>query len=110
MSTVIEISPREAYQQLSEEGAGARPTLLDVREDTEIALCRIPGAIHIPLHQLEDALDRLSKENSLLVYCHHGRRSLLAVQYLNSRGFKALSIEGGIHAWAEQIERGMPRY
>jgi len=108
MQTVLEISVKEAQEQLSQNKP--RPTLLDVREDMEIAVCRINGATHIPLHKLENALEALPKESPLLVYCHHGRRSLLAANYLNSKGFSAISIIGGIDAWAQHVDPSVARY
>lgn len=108
MKTVLEISVQEAQEQLSQKNP--QPTLLDVRENMEVAVCRINGATHIPLHELEDALEKLPKDNPVLVYCHHGRRSLLAANYLNSKGFVAISIMGGIDAWAQHIDPSLARY
>ena len=108
MQTALEVSVKKAYNRLTQEAG--KITLLDVREDMEVALCHIKGSIHIPLHRLESTLEHLSKETSLLIYCHHGRRSLLAANYLTSKGFNAKSIQGGIHAWTDQIDPSLQRY
>lgn len=60
MKTVLEISVQEAQEQLSQKNP--QPTLLDVRENMEVAVYRINGATHIPLHELEDALEKLPKK------------------------------------------------
>ena len=108
MHVALEISVYDAQAQLSQESA--KPILLDVREPMEIRLCRIDGAIHIPLRQLEHSLEALPRDENFLIYCHHGRRSLLAANYLMNKGFKAKSIMGGIDAWADQIDPSLRRY
>lgn len=108
MHAALEISVHDALAQLSQEKG--RPILLDVRESKEVELCTIEGSLHIPLQQLEQSLDRLPQDKDFLVYCHRGRRSLLAVNYLTSKGFRAKSIMGGIDAWADQIDLSLQRY
>ena len=87
------------------------PILLDVREDWEVALCRLPGAVHIPLGQLPQRLDELQKDQAIVAYCHHGVRSLQAAAMLRMGGIgQASSLRGGIHAWAEQVDPSMAKY
>ncbi len=85
--------------------------LLDVREDWEIALARLAGAMHIPLNQLEDDYPILNSNQSLIVFCHHGIRSLRACVFLTEQGFKdVLNLSGGIDAWARQIDPAIGKY
>ena len=84
---------------------------LDVREPEEVALGRISNAQHIPLNSIPENIDRISKEDILIVYCHHGMRSQKAVEYLQAKGFKnCLNLSGGIHAWSTDIDPSIPCY
>ena len=87
--------------------------LIDCREADEHALCRIEGAELRPLSRwgefFPDAFP--AQEERILVYCHHGLRSLRAVRFLQARGFpEARSIQGGIEAWSRRIDPTVPRY
>jgi len=83
--------------------AGEPVTLLDVRTDAEVAEGKIPGAIHIPLDQLEARWAEVEKCNEIVCYCRSGRRSLTAATLLRDKGlFNATSLEGGFLAWTEQ--------
>ncbi len=85
--------------------------LLDVREPYEVEICRIAGAREIPMDHIPQRIDELPRDRPLLVYCHHGMRSLHVVKYLRDRGFPlAQSVRGGIDAWAREIDSGMARY
>ena len=83
---------------------------LDVRRDDERELVNM-GGIHIPLHELESRYTELPHDKlPLIVYCHHGVRSLHAVQFLKFHGYDALSLRGGIDAWSLEIDPSVPRY
>lgn len=85
--------------------------ILDVREDWETDLCKLQGSLHIPLNELPQRLEELSKDVPLVVLCHHGMRSLRAVIWLRSQGFgNAVNLEGGIDGWARQVDPGMGTY
>ena len=103
-----EIGAREAAK-LRESG---EPVIfLDVREPDELAICRIDGARHIPMNSIPEAVGALPREEPLVVLCHHGMRSLHVVNYLRERGFaNAVSMRGGIDAWALEIDPSVPRY
>ncbi len=84
---------------------------LDVREVSELAICRIDGALHIPMGQIPERVDALPKEGPLVVFCHHGMRSMQVLNFLEAKGFaNVLNLQGGIHAWAEAVDPSMPRY
>lgn len=85
-------------------------TLLDVRRDEEIKICSL-GGLHIPLHELEKRYEELPRDKKpLIVYCHHGVRSLYATQFLKYHGYDALSLAGGIDLWSQEIDPTVPRY
>nr|WP_152225014.1 rhodanese-like domain-containing protein [Arthrobacter citreus] len=80
-------------------GEGAR--VLDVREDYEWEAGHIPNAVHIPLDQLPDRLDDLDPDQDLAVICRSGGRSARATQWLESHGYSAVNVTGGMGAWLE---------
>ncbi len=102
------IDPRELSDRLQ----GASLVLLDVREPEEVAHCRIEGSLHIPLGRLrEEAASRLEPEHEIVVYCHHGTRSLMAAQLLQSLGFsRVINLDGGIDRWSLEVDPQLPRY
>ena len=88
--------------------------LIDCREDDEFAICKIGGATLTPLSKFPDSTLPLLEapgELPLVVYCHHGMRSLRATEWLRSHGHsRAWSMKGGIHAWSERIDPEVPKY
>ena len=85
--------------------------LIDVREPHEWEIAHIDGSRLIPLSQLPDRLSELDGHAEIVTHCHHGARSLKALEILRGAGFgKVRSLAGGIDAWAEQVEPGMARY
>lgn len=91
--------------------AGGTPVLLDVREPWEWNLCRLPGAILMPMSELASRLQELNKEAETVVICHHGVRSFHAARYLEAAGFgNVINLSGGVAAWADEVDPAMPRY
>jgi rhodanese-related sulfurtransferase len=85
--------------------------ILDVREPWEAAICAIGGSIHVPLSTLPQNLSRLPETGPLVVLCHHGMRSMRAVAWLRQNGFEnATNLQGGIDAWARQVDTSMATY
>jgi adenylyltransferase/sulfurtransferase len=105
-SAEAEVTP----DQLARERRAGPVQLVDVREEWEWEICRIDGASHIPLDQLEFRIGELDRDRPVVTYCHHGNRSLWARQVLLESGFHVRSLAGGIEAWAQEIEPGMGRY
>jgi len=90
---------------------GPGPLLLDVRTRGEWEVCRIEGALLIPLQELERQLDKLDPAADTVVYCHVGIRSAFAVEMLRRHGFRSVrNLTGGIEAWAVSIDPKMARY
>ena len=86
-------------------------SLLDVRETWEAEIASLPGALLVPLGSLPDVIDRLDPQEDWVVYCHHGIRSLQAVELMKQHGFESVrNLEGGIDAWARDNDPGMARY
>lgn len=85
--------------------------LIDVREDWEREIAHLHHDIHIPLATFQESILDYPKEDTYVVYCHHGRRSLAAVMLMMESGFKNVyNLEGGIAAWADKIDQNMPTY
>jgi len=87
--------------------------LLDVRQPWEHQLVALPGSTLIPLPELARRASevRPSKSSALVVYCHHGIRSLSGAAVLEQLGFENVaSLAGGIDAWAVEVDQTMPRY
>lgn len=74
-------------------------TLVDVRESSEWKSGHAPGAIHIPLGQIEQAPKRLHQGRAVVVVCASGMRSRTAAKRLRGLGFDATSVSGGMAAW-----------
>lgn len=110
MTIPLEVSCQSLHEELSH---GSAIFLLDCREPEEFALARLTGAMLIPLAELPARLSELEpyREREIVVYCHHGIRSLLATRWLRLQGFpKVRSLAGGIDAWSQQIDSTIPRY
>ncbi len=91
--------------------SGESPRLLDVRNPEEYALCHLDGATIIPLNDLQARACELDRHTEIVVYCKSGARSMRAIEILRAAGFEKLSIlKGGILAWAESVDKSMPRY
>ena len=86
------------------------PHLLDVREPEEFALVALESAQLIPLGELSRRAGEIPAGVEVVVYCHHGVRSLQAVGILGSHGRAASSLKGGIDLWARRIDPSLPRY
>lgn len=104
-----EISPKELKRRLD---AGEKLPLVDVREDHELAICKLPDNIHIPMNQLPVRMTELEKfkGQDIIVYCRSGGRSGQCVQYLRNAGFNAINLTGGILAWSDDVDPTFTKY
>ena len=84
--------------------------LLDVREPYEIEICNVKGSLFIPMNEIPQNIEQLEKEKRYAVICHSGVRSLYVSNYLNSLGYSALNVIGGIERWATDVDKNMQRY
>ena len=79
--------------------------LVDVRTDEEWEAGRIPDARHIPLDRLAQTAETLERDRPVVFYCHVGERSRAAAEAFAASDWEAISLAGGIAAWADQ---GLP--
>ena len=85
--------------------------VLDVREEQEYQICRIPGSTLIPLGDLPTRLHELEGRDDMVVHCKSGVRSAKAVKLLREAGFKkAKNLRGGILRWIDVIDPSLPKY
>jgi adenylyltransferase/sulfurtransferase len=90
---------------------GERVFILDVRNPEEFQISRIPGSVLIPLPSLPQRMGELDRDAEMVVHCKSGMRSQRAIDFLRQQGFTKLSnLKGGILAWADKIDRTMPKY
>ena len=105
---IPQLSPAE-LQRWRQDGKAF--LLLDVRTDEETAVCTLPDSVHIPMNLIPLRSNELPDGLPIVVYCHHGIRSLHTAMYLADAGFETLyHLQGGIDAWAAQIDENMARY
>ncbi|MGD9385330.1 MAG: rhodanese-like domain-containing protein [Thioalkalispiraceae bacterium] len=87
------------------------PMLLDVREPWEYEKCHLNGSQLIPMREIPYSLDKLDPDKETVVICHHGIRSRQVAYYLEQAGFdKVINLEGGVEAWAQDVDPDMQRY
>ena len=85
--------------------------LLDVREDGEVAYANIEGHTHIAMNLIPLRHNELPDDKPIVVYCHHGMRSMQVALFLEHAGFSDVyNLSGGIEAWSVQIDPGVARY
>lgn len=85
--------------------------LVDVREPFEYDICRIPGSKLIPLGELASRMSELDSADEIVLQCKSGARSAKALKLLREAGFSKLNnLEGGIAAWADEVDPSMPKY
>ncbi len=108
---IPDISPQELAARL-EAPPETRPVLLDVRYPDEHAYVAFPGSVLIPLPELDERAEELEafRGRPVVVYCHHGIRSLDGAAYLRARGLDAVSLRGGIDLYARVVDPRLPRY
>jgi rhodanese-related sulfurtransferase len=107
---IPQIDVNELKQRLD---AGHPVYLLDVRNDDEYAYCHLPNSVLIPLPELPARVDEVNPPDDALVvvYCHHGVRSLHGANVLIRAGLHNIaSLAGGIDAWSLLIDPAVPRY
>jgi rhodanese-related sulfurtransferase len=104
----IEITPREVKDLLAGDD---KVLFVDVREPWEYDATHIEGSVLIPLGQIPSNLARLENAEQLVLFCHHGMRSLDAAAWLRAQGVEgAKSMSGGIERWSTEIDPSVPRY
>ena len=108
---MIEQLPVTALHEWLADGGRAAPLILDVREPWETVICQLAQARLLPMQEIPERCAELPRDRDIVVVCHHGMRSLQVAHYLRDAGIERLyNLDGGIAAWAEQVEPTMARY
>ena len=90
---------------------GSAPTIIDVREDFELEISKMEGAIHIPMNELPKRLDELSADEDYVIMCRTGVRSAQICEFLANQNFKSVAnLTGGINEWAKRVDDSLPVY
>jgi rhodanese-related sulfurtransferase len=96
--------------------AGARPLLVDVREPWEVRTASLSppedfDVVTIPMNEIPARVQGLDPGRPVACLCHHGARSFRVAMFLEQQGFaKVANIAGGIDAWSQELDPGVPRY
>jgi rhodanese-related sulfurtransferase len=96
--------------------------LLDVREKSELPYGMIPTAKNVPFSEFESAekmdekvfekkygFAKFTKKDKIINYCHSGRRSNIATEYLNKKGYNAVNYKGSVREWSK-IDKNVKDY
>lgn len=104
-----EITATELKQRLDK---GDDIQIIDVREDHEVAVARIPNSVHIPLAQVLNRMDEIDPNRETVVHCKMGGRSARAIDALQRSGFKGklVNLRGGITGWSNEVDPSVPKY
>jgi len=104
----IQIEPMELKVKMD---TGTKVLVVDVREPWEHQIASIAGATLVPLNSLPANLKLFEGADEVVIFCHHGMRSLNAAAWLRSQGVDgARSLTGGIERWSAEIDPKVPRY
>jgi len=107
----MEITVEDLKRRLD---AGEALALIDVREPFEYQVAHLEGAELIPMNTVPERLPELQEKSAaapLIVFCHHGVRSLNVVNWLRRQGVaNCWSLAGGIDRWSTAIDPAVPRY
>lgn len=95
------ITPEEVQQLLNE---GKNVSLIDVREDEEVAEGKIPVAKHIRLGTIPERLEEINKNEEHIMICRSGRRSEHACEYLQEAGYEVKNMVGGMMKWEGDVK------
>ena len=104
-----EITPTELKQRLDE---GDDIQIIDVREDNEVAIGRIPNSKHIRLAEVLSRMDEIDPNRETVVHCKMGGRSARAIDALQRSGFKGklINLKSGIIGWSNDVDPSIPKY
>jgi rhodanese-related sulfurtransferase len=106
---ITQIQPAELKALLD---AGTPVLLVDVRQPEEHVFCALPDSLLIPLGELIGRVEEVQPPEGtrVVVYCHHGVRSLTGAAILARAGIAAASLAGGIDRWSLTVDPAVPRY
>ncbi|ASK62908.1 rhodanese-like domain-containing protein [Virgibacillus phasianinus] len=100
MDSIQEFTPEELQNLMGKENS---IVIIDVREVEEVAQGMIEDAKHIPLQEIPNSIDELSKDKHYVLVCRSGARSMRAATYLDEQGFKVSNLAGGMLDWDGEV-------
>ncbi len=104
-----EVTVQDMQHALKSPEKGIR--VIDVREPDEYEIARVAGVPLFPLSRLNQQFTELDPNQQIYIHCKAGKRSMKALEFLRQQGFKYVkSVKGGIDAWSDQIDPGVPKY
>lgn len=107
----IEYSEIDVVELKDKMNAQSDFTLLDVREDFELEISHLEGAIHIPMNEVPKRIAELDENGNYVVMCRTGGRSAQICEFLTNQNFRSVSnLSGGINEWARKIDSSLPAY
>jgi rhodanese-related sulfurtransferase len=108
MANVAEITPTELKHRLDN---GERIDVIDVRESWELSIMCLPFARHIRMIEILGRLPEIPRGYPVVFFCRTGSRSTRTVEILQLRGYdNVYNLQGGILAWAHEIDPQLPQY
>lgn len=118
MNMIDQLSPLN-FAAWRDTAAPALPIVLDVREPWELQTASVKpdgfALLHIPMQSVPARIAELKQahgtDQPIACLCHHGMRSQQVASYLAQSGFtKVVNLQGGIAAWAQQLDTTVPQY
>jgi rhodanese-related sulfurtransferase len=106
--SIFDLTPEQLRERLL---GGNAPCLIDLREPEEYAVCHLPGAELRSAGKVDEWRQTLDPSREILLYCHHGIRSLHVAMYLAANGFqRVMHLRGGLDAYSLRADPAIPRY
>jgi rhodanese-related sulfurtransferase len=112
---IDQVRPAALAGWFQSQAAGGSPVLLDVREPAELRAASVQPdgfeVLAIPMNEVPQRLAQLDPQRPVACLCHHGARSQRVAMFLAHNGFaRVANISGGIDAWSNEVDAGVPRY
>ena len=112
---MVQQVPVAQFAQWRDAQGQLEPLVLDVREPWEVQTASVrPNGFElmvIAMGDIPSRLNQLPKDRPIACLCHHGMRSYQVAEFLAGAGFERLfNLDGGIAAWAEEVDPQMPQY
>ena len=105
-----QLSPTQLKGWLDDPARG-KPVLLDVREPWELDVCRLANTRSMPMRAVPARYPELARDAEVVIVCHHGARSYQVAMFLEHQGFsRVFNLQGGLAAWARDVDPSMPTY
>jgi adenylyltransferase/sulfurtransferase len=103
-----DIAPKELKARLD---AGEDIDIIDVREGWEVNIGTLPNAINIPMDDIPESLDKVSRDKPVVIMCHTGRRSEEVTYWLETEGYENVyNLVGGIAQWIRDVDPSIQSY